>query len=205
MAGLEELGGAVSRRQFVLLGGGSAAAIAFLAACGSESSAQESETSQFGDGDAGILNYALTLEHLEAALYTDVVASGLFQGSDLATMRKFGGEEAEHVATLTKEVERLGGHPAAKPKTRFPLADAKSALALAAKIENLGAAAYLGQVANVESTSAMETMLSIHSVEGRHAAAIDALLGKPFAPDGAFAQPASAKAVLASLEPFMAG
>src|SRR3954452_8627713 len=77
----------VSRRKFMALSGGSAAAAAFLAACGSSdggttttaatSQAGGGETAQFGKGDVGILNYALTLEYLETAFYKDVVKSGL--------------------------------------------------------------------------------------------------------------------------------
>ena len=86
----------VSRRKFMALTGGSAAAAAFLAACGSDdgtttttmpSSGGSSETAQFGKGDVGILNYALTLEYLETAFYADVVKSGLFKGADLETIR----------------------------------------------------------------------------------------------------------------------
>ena len=101
----------VSRRKFLAVGGGSAAAAAFLAACGggggtsaattggsteasSGGSSGGGETEQFGKGDVGILNYALTLEYLETAFYADVVKSGLFKGSDLETIRKFGAEEA---------------------------------------------------------------------------------------------------------------
>lgn len=193
----------LTRRRLIGLAGGAAAAATVFTACGE--SAASGETSQFGNGDAGIFNYALTLEYLQSAFYADVVDSGLFQGSELATLRKFGGEELEHVSKLIREVEQLGGDPGAKPRTKFPLESAKSALELAAKIENLVAAAYLGQIANVESTSAMETVLSIHCVEGRHAAAIETLLGAPFAPNGAFAKPARANVVLASLQSFMAG
>ena len=110
----------------------------------------ETGTEQFGKGDVGILNYALTLEYLETAFYADVVKSGLFKGSDLATIRKFGSEEAEHVAALTGFVKQLGGKPAPKPKTEFPLKSAKSVLELAATVENLGAAAYLGQAPNIK-------------------------------------------------------
>ena len=123
------------------LTGGSAALAAFLAACGSDSSSTTTTiggaaggntgTEQFGKGDVGILNYALTLEYLETAFYADVVKSGLFKGSDLATIRKFGSEEAEHVAALTGFVKQLGGKPAPKPKTEFPLKSAKSVLELA--------------------------------------------------------------------------
>jgi hypothetical protein len=194
----------VSRRQFVAVTGGSAAAVAFLAACGSDSSANGDDTSQFGDGDVGILNYALTLEHLEAALYADVVASGLFKGKDLETMHKFGEEEEEHAAELTKLIERKEGDPVEEQKATFSLGDAKSARALISKIENLAAAAYLEQIPNIESAAVMETVLSIHSVEGRHAATSDILAGRPFTPDGEFAKPASVKDVLAAVEPFMA-
>ena len=202
----------VSRRKFMALTGGSAAAAAFLAACGSDSgtttttSAQsggDSETEQFGKGDIGILNYALTLEYLETAFYADVVKSGLFKGGELATIKKFGSEEAQHVAALTAAVKQLGGKPAPEPKTEFPLESAKSVLELAGTVENLGAAAYLGQAANIQSPEVLASALAIHSVEGRHASALNTLLGLPITPDGAFAKPATAKEVLKSVEPFI--
>ena len=202
----------VSRRKFMALTGGSAAAAAFLAACGSDSGtstmtssmpAGGGETGQFGKGDVGILNYALTLEYLETAFYADVVKSGLFKGADLATIRKFGEEEAEHVSALTAAVKGLGGKPAPEPKTEFPLESAKSVLELAGTVENLGAAAYLGQAGNIKSPEVLASALAIHSVEGRHAAALNTLLGMPITPDGAFAKPATAKEVLKSVEPFI--
>lgn len=206
--------GTVSRRKFMALGGGTAAA-AFLAACGDDGTTTTTmsgsdgggsdETAQFGKGDVGILNYALTLEYLETAFYADVVKSGLFKGSDLATIRKFGAEEAEHVAALAATVKKLGGKPAPQPKTEFPLESAKAVLELAGTVENLGAAAYLGQAANIESPEVLAAALAIHSVEGRHAAALNTLLGKSITPDGAFAKPADVKTVLKSVEPFIVG
>jgi Ferritin-like domain len=204
----------VSRRKFMALSGGSAAAAAFLAACGDDDamttttmgrSGGSDETAQFGKGDVGILNYALTLEYLETAFYADVVKSGLFKGGDLETIRKFGAEEAQHVTALTAAVKQLGGKPAAKPKTEFPLESAKAVLELAGTVENLGAAAYLGQAANIESPEVLASALAIHSVEGRHAAALNTLLGKSITPDGAFAKPADVKTVLKSVEPFIVG
>lgn len=203
----------VSRRKFIALGGGSAAA-AFLVACGSDSSSTTTTATtsaggdavieeKFGKGDVGILNYALTLEYLETAFYADVIKSGLFKGSDLATIRKFGSEEAEHVAALTGFVKKLGGKPAPKPKTEFPLKSAKSVLELAGTVENLGAAAYLGQAANIKAAEVLAAALSIHSVEGRHAATLNTLLGESITPDGAFAVPAGAPEVLKSVEPFI--
>ncbi len=205
----------VSRRKFMVLSGGGAAA-AFLAACGSDDDmatttmggsggGSSDETAQFGKGDVGILNYALTLEYLETAFYADVVKSGLFKGADLATIRKFGEEEAQHVSALTAAVKQLGGKPAPEPKTEFPLESAKAVLELAGTVENLGAAAYLGQAANIKSPEVLASALAIHSVEGRHAATLNTLLDQSITPDGAFAKPASAKTVLKSVEPFIVG
>lgn len=215
MPDVKQLAGPQSRRRFLAVGGGSTALAAFLAACGSSdssststttmSSGGKSETAEFGKGDVGILNYALTLEYLETAFYAEVVKSGLFKGAELETIRKFGQEEAEHVQALTQAVKSLGGKPAPEPKAEFPLRSAKSVLELAGTVENLGAAAYLGQAANIESPEVLASALAIHSVEGRHAAVLNTLLGEPITPDGAFAVPADVKTVLKSVEPFIVG
>ena len=221
----------VSRRQLMTMAGGSVALGAFLAACGDDDSSSDSNssgtsgssgssgssmeddnsTAQFGEGDIGIMNYALTLEYLETAFYDDVAKSGLFKGADLETIRKFGSQEAEHVAALTAavpiEVDPIGvvagGKPAPKPKTEFPLNNAQQVLRLASTVENLGAAAYLGQAARIQSPEVLAAALSIHSVEGRHAAALNTLLGKTPVPDGPFAQPAPASMVLNAVQPFI--
>jgi rubrerythrin len=193
---------------------------AFLAACGGGGSSsstmmnteeseptngKESETAQFGKGDIGILNYALTLEYLETAFYEEVAKSGLFKGEELAVLKKFGAEEKQHVEALHGTVQRLGGKPAAQPKAEFPLEDAKSVAELAGTVENLGAAAYLGQAGNIESPEVLAAALSIHSVEARHAATLNTLLGLSITPDGAFGKPADVKTVLKSVEPFIVG
>ncbi len=217
MAELEQLRHPVSRRRFLAVGGGSTALAAFLAACGDDGgttmttmtdsmgSGGAGETARFGKGDVGILNYALTLEYLETAFYADVVKTGLFKGADLETIRKFGREEAEHVEALKAAVKQLGGKPAPEPKAEFPLKSAKSVLELAATVENLGAAAYLGQAPNIQSPEVLASALAIHSVEGRHAATLNTLLGESITPDGAFGKPADVKTVLRSVEPFLVG
>jgi rubrerythrin len=212
----------VSRRKFIAVGGGTSLA-AFLAACGGggsssttmvtnkevesepTSNGKESETEEFGKGDIGILNYALTLEYLETAFYEEVVKSGLFKGEELAVLKKFGGEEAQHVSALHSTVKKLGGKPAAKPKAEFPLESAKKVAELAGTVENLGAAAYLGQAANIKSPEVLAAALSIHSVEARHAATLNTLLGTSITPNGAFGEPADVATVLKSVEPFIVG
>jgi rubrerythrin len=208
-----------SRKRFLkMVGGGGAGAFAlFLAACGSSdkksstssstSSAPAATQSSSGSAkkDLEIVNYALTLEYLEADFYEKVVASGLFKGAQQDTIKMFGDQEAQHVDALTATVKKLGGTPAAKPKTKFPLTDAKSVLKLAATVENLGAAAYLGQAGNIQNKEVLAAALSIHTVEARHASALNTLLGVDVQPDGAFAKPASMDEVLPKVKPFIVG
>jgi rubrerythrin len=200
---VERQGNTLSRRKFIVVAGGSVAATPFLAACGS-ASGEDVETAEFGDGDVGILNFALTFEHLQADFYAELAKSNFFGVAGRQALGKFGEEEDDHIASLTKEVTKLGGKPAAKPKTKFSLKTEDGTLKLAGELENVGAAAYLGQLPKIESDSVLKTVLSIHSVEGRHAAAINELLGEEPTPDGAFAEPATVESALATIKPFMA-
>lgn len=211
----------VSRRRFMALagGGGAASFSLLLAACGSNSdttststgsestgsttSGGASGTAQFGKGDLGIVNYALTLEYLEAAFYADVAKSGLFKGADLTLIKEIQKNEDEHVTALTAAAKALGGKPAPKPKTKFPLDSADSVLKLAATVENVGAAAYLGQAGLIKSKDILAAALSIHTVEGRHASALNTLTGQSPTPDGPFAKPMDAESVLAAVQPFI--
>jgi rubrerythrin len=211
------------RKRFLKAVGGTGAAGAFalfLAACGgsdkkstSTSSAQQpappsggaaTGTEMFGKGDLGILGYALTLEYLEAQFYRDAAKSGKLSGKVLAVAKQFGGEESEHVKALEAAIEKLGGKLPARPTGKFPLKDQKSILALAADVENLGAAAYLGQAGNIESKEVLGAALSIHTVEARHAATLNQVIGKDITPDGGFAKPAAAAEVLKAVKPFIA-
>jgi len=197
----------------LLTGGTSAAAV--LAACGDDeesgsgtsattTAADEEMASQFGEGDLGIVNYALTLEYLEAGFYDAVVGSGLFKGAELALIKQIGAAEQEHVDALVATAKKLGGKPAKEPKAEFPLEDAKSVLELAATVENLGAAAYLGQAGAIEDPDVLAAALSIHSVEGRHAAVLNVLIGEEPTPDGPYAKPADMQTVLDEVQPFLA-
>ena len=76
--------------------------------------------SQFGEGDLGIVNYALTLEYLETAFYNDVAKSGLFKGDDLALIKHIGDTEQQHVDALTATAKKLGGPAADGAEGRVP-------------------------------------------------------------------------------------
>lgn len=190
--------GAISRREAAGLAAASAAAL-FVSACGDTSDA--SETARFGDGDIGVVNYLLTLEHVSAAFYREVEQSELFDGAERKVLAEFGRHEDQHVALLTKTVERLGGSPARPPSTNLRPQSRESALSTAGRLEDAVAAGYLGQVNNVDDRHTLSVLAAIHTVEGRHAAAVSLMRGDSFSPEGAFAKGAPAGRVLRLLRP----
>ena len=216
----------VARKKFLKMAGktmgAGAAATAlgtFIAACGSSSSSSSSSSasasgssgssssasssSASAGGDLSIVNYALTLEYLEAQFYDKVIKSGLFNGKTASVLKIFGSEEHEHVKALHKVAMSMG-KAAAKPKGKFPLGSAASVAKLAATVENLGASAYLGQAGNIKDKQILAAALAIHTVEARHAATLNLLLKMSPTPDGAFAKPMTMDQVLAAVKPFIA-
>jgi rubrerythrin len=201
-----------SRKRFLKMVGGTGAASAFgifLAACGSDDQQKSAKPKPAGSAkeDLAIVQYALTLEHLETDFYTAVIASGAIKDKKLGDVAKMIREnEQQHVQALTATVKQLGGTPK-KPKTNFDsVTKGGKAMILqtAATVENLGAAAYLGQAPRIKSKEVLAAALSIHTVEGRHAAALNQVVGKTIVPDGAFAKPASMAEVLPKVKPFLA-
>jgi rubrerythrin len=217
-----------SRKAFLrLAGAGAAGSIAFLAACGEDSETSSQTTNdtestpessaQDAKGDLAILNYALTLEYLETDFYTQVIDSGIVKDKSLADLAKALQEsEQAHVDALTQTIESLGGKPVEAPATKFePVLEKglETVLMTAATVENLGAAAYLGQAPLIKSPEILAAALSIHSVEARHAAGLNELVGRDFTganalegsiPDGPFAAAMDMDAVLAAVKPYLA-
>jgi Ferritin-like domain len=208
------------RKRFLKMAGSAGAASfgAFvLAACGSSKSSSTSATTAAATSstttstsasanttDIGILNYALTLEYLETEFYAKVIAANLFSGSVGSLIKTFGAQEATHVTALKAAVISLGGTPVTKPEGKFPITTAAATAELAYTVENLGAAAYLGQAPLIQSPQVLASALAIHSVEARHAATIGTLVKKSITPDGAFAKPDDMSTVLAAVKPFLA-
>jgi rubrerythrin len=221
MSALEDVkqGDEASRKHFLKMVGGAGAAGAlaiFVAACGSDeeegasggSTTKEKKSGGSAMGDGEIVNYALTLEYLEADFYQQVIDSGEITDKKIvAAAKDIGQNEQEHVEALIATAKQLGVKPAAKPKTKFDdvlAGGPDKILETAAAVENLGAAAYLGQAGNIKDPKILAAALSIHSVEARHAAALNTLVGKTIVPDGAFAKPASMDEVLEQVKPFLA-
>jgi len=149
-------------------------------------------------GDVEILNFALTLEYLEAAFYVKGVALGL-SGEVLTVAREIGANEQEHVEALSSTISDLGGTPATKPTFEFPIKDQKSFLALAQTLEDTGVSAYNGAAPGIQSMEVLSAAGSIVQIEARHAARIRLINKVPPAPvafDEALEKAAVLKAVM---------
>ncbi|MBA3432748.1 MAG: ferritin-like domain-containing protein [Actinobacteria bacterium] len=146
--------------------------------------------------DVKILNFALTLEYLEAEFYTRASASGALSGEARELSRVVGGHERAHVAFLKGA---LGAKAVKKPTFDFKgtTEDQKLFLATARVLEDTGVAAYNGQGPNLTKAT-LPAAASIVSVEARHAAWVRDILRQNPAPkafDDALSMPAILKAV----------
>jgi rubrerythrin len=157
---------------------------------------------QGGGGDIEILNFALTLEYLEAAFYQraiDQVDLGS-ETSDFA--QTILDDENAHVDALAKTIRDLGGKPAAAPEARFQFSDESAFLELAQTLEDTGVSAYDGAAPAIRSKELLATAGSIAQVEARHAARVRFARNQPPAPN-AFEPTLTQRQVLKAVEPFV--
>jgi Ferritin-like domain len=160
-----------TRKDFLVatLGGGAALAALVFAEPGKAQS----------KGDVAILNYALTLEYLQAAFYTEAERRNALR-TRLArqTTRVLGSVERAHVKALQ---DALGPAAGKRPSFDFrgTTEDEDAFIKTAVAFEDLGTAAYKGQAHRLESPALLAAAVSIHSVEARHAAWIRYLAGAP--------------------------
>ncbi len=160
------------------------------------------------DSDLEILNYALTLEHLEAAAYRAINGSGVLTGRAATYFQSFGQHEADHVNAITAAIKQLGGTPVQPASYNFSSVpkDQAGIVMFFQNVESVGASAYLGAGPSIKSPDILEAALSIHAVEAEHASAL-ADLAAPgtdlFAPE-AFATPRTPAQVMQIVAPFFA-
>lgn len=155
--------------------------------------------------DLEILNYALTLEYLEAEFYTQGVKGDILKGRALELVTPIRDHEQEHVTVVTQTVKDLGGKPAAKPEFTFPdgtFTNRAKFLATASAFEELGVTAYHGQVPRIDDPEILKSAAAIAGVESRHAAIVaDLMGGNPF--PAAFENKKSMAQVLKVAGPFI--
>jgi hypothetical protein len=137
-----------------------------------------------------VLNYALTLEHLEYAFYRDGLAT--YSADDFtaagytANVYEWFGiirdHEREHADTITQVIMDLGGEPVAEAEYDFGYTDLAGFVGVAQVLENTGVSAYQGAAQFLIDEDALLTAaLTIHGVEARHAAYLNGLQGEsPF-------------------------
>ncbi len=200
---VEEQTRATSRRGFLSRAGqlAGAGALALAATAGPAMLGLTQTMAQAGS-DIDILNYALTLEHLEYAFYRDGLAAlGVFD-SLLDDVRD---HEDVHVNTLIQVISGLGGKPVTEQRYTFAAMgafDSQDAFLDTARVlENTGVMAYTGALAMIRSPELQTTGATIATVEARHASYLNLITGfNPF--PAAFDDPATMREILAAAGPF---
>jgi rubrerythrin len=160
---------------------------------------------QEGGGDVDVLNFALTLEYLEATFYSRAINKGRDLGSDtLRLVREVHEDEAAHVDALRSTIKQLGGTPVEAPKVGFGdvFTNRGVFLKLAQTLEDTGVSAYNGAAPAIRSSEVLAAAGSIVQVEARHAALIRLMRDETPAP-AAFDPALDRKNVLDAVTPFI--
>jgi hypothetical protein len=152
--------------------------------------------------DVKILNFALTLEYLEAAFYAEANAAGKLDGITARFAQVVGAHEAAHVEALKAA---LGSKAAKEPTFDFKgtTGDEGTFLRTAVTLEDTGVSAYQGQAPRIKSTEVLGSAGAILAVEARHAAWVRDIIGAgkpPIPAPAAFNEPLSMEQVLAAVD-----
>jgi hypothetical protein len=187
-----------SRASFMATGGAVAAG---GLAVGALSIAMAGAAGGLSKNDVKILNYALTLEYLEAAFYAKALEQNRLTGKAKTFASVVGAHEAAHVRALQ---QTLGSAAVKSPNFDFmdTTAANDSFLRTAMVLEDTGVSAYQGQGPKIQSADVLAAAGAILAVEARHAAWVRDLLGTggdPSPAPDAFSKPMSMSAVLSAV------
>lgn len=126
--------------------------------------------------DLDILQYALTLEHLENTFYKGGVESmseqdflnAGFSSDYYNNLKYITHDEEQHVELLTSAIMTAGAAPVAACTYDFPYTDPKSFVTLASVLEGVGVSAYLGGAGLITSKAYLGVAGSILVTESLH-------------------------------------
>ncbi|KEF62787.1 uncharacterized protein A1O9_00760 [Exophiala aquamarina CBS 119918] len=162
----------------------------------------QARQSGFSDVDITILQFALTLEHLENEFYRSAFRTFTLQhfldaGFDedfFLNLQFIAADEAAHVELLAGAIQGAGHFPVQPCQYNFPVTDIQSFVTLSAILESVGTSAYLGAAPFVGSKDILGIAASIMAVEAFHTSLQRTSIGGVGAPDP-FATPLGANAV----------
>ncbi len=169
---VREAAGALHSRGDVLRGG--------LAAAGALAAGlllpRSAAAGELAGGDRSVLAYALSLEYLQDAFYTEAERVGALTGARKTAASVLGGVERAHVRAFQG---LLGSSAPARPSFDFrgTTEENDAFLRTAVALEDLSVAAYKAQAPNIKAPAVLQAAVGIHSVEARHAAWMRHLVG----------------------------
>jgi hypothetical protein len=175
----EQISG-VSRRKFLGFAGAASGFAILAAGCNKDEVASNGTLDgiDLGSGDIGILNYAYSLEQLEAAFYAQVIMtqySGI-SSAEITLLTDIRDHEIAHreffkTALADKAIINLE-----VDFSSIDFGSRESVLATAKAFEDLGVSAYNGAGRLIENADYLVIAGKIVSVEARHAALIRDLI-----------------------------
>lgn len=159
--------------------------------------------------DVEILNYALTLEHLEADFYVKVINGGVLNGKELADFTTIRDHEVAHVNYLIAGIAQAGGTPV-KPRQSYDFSSIgdintrDGILKIADALEPTGVSAYDGVARQISNKAYLAVAGSIVQIEARHAARIKAIINPNVNPvPEAFEKTRTPEEVVAIITPLL--
>ena len=148
--------------------------------------------------DVSLLNYALTIENLESAFYTEGLATfsstdfanstfaqnigTVIRGDVYAYLCLIRDQEAQHTRMLRSLIANRRSSPVNPCIYNFTFKTADDFVTLAVLLENIGIAAYNGALYQIQDLSLRRQMATIATVEARHSAYLNLLTGTSVSP-----------------------
>jgi hypothetical protein len=154
--------------------------------------------------DFAILNFALTLEHLEDVAYRQAIASGKLSAQNQKYAQQFGDQEHQHVVLITGALQQAGKTPVAEQaKYNFPAySDEHAIIDFLRVLEETGVGAYSGAAQYIKDKGILTVAGGIQQVEARHTAILRRQDGMAPVPN-AFEKSLTPDQVLAAAGPIL--